>query len=185
MSASPRGARPETNPADRREEALLSLVPRDPSSFLSHVLIRCGAAWRLPCSTIKNKKIQTNQEQHRFEKSAGIGGPRAAITDARPARRLGRCAWWRRDPSYLGGSWEAKTSEKVEPRFVKTRPTRVPASPSFHLVDNPGFNESGARRKWRGRSVTGVNAMNAIYRATVPLASVVLRPRLWHCGAAR
>ncbi len=69
------------------------------------------------------------------------------------------------DPSYLGGSWDAKTSEKAE-RFVKMADQfRLPI---VHLVDNPGFMIGGEAER-TGTIRYGVQAMNAIYRATVPL----------------
>src|SRR3546814_16102270 len=55
--------------------------------------------------------------------------------------------------------------------------------PIVHLVDNPGFMIGGEAE----RTVTiryGVQAMNAIYRATVPLASVVLRRAYGIAGSA-
>ncbi len=86
------------DPADRREEALLSLVPRDPKQVYS---MRRALEMILDSGTV-------------FEIGKHWG--RAAIT------ALARLDGWpvavvASDPSYLGGSWEAKTSEKVE-RFV-------------------------------------------------------------------
>ena len=84
------------------------------------------------------------------------------------------------DPSYLGGSWDAKTSEKAE-RFVKLADQfRLPI---VHLVDNPGFMIGGEAER-TGTIRYGVQAMNAIYRATVPLASVVVRRAYGIAGSA-
>jgi propionyl-CoA carboxylase beta chain len=84
------------------------------------------------------------------------------------------------DPSFLGGSWEAKTSEKAE-RFVKLADQfRLPV---VHLVDNPGFM-IGQAAETAGTIRYGVAAMNAIYRATVPLACVVVRRAYGIAGAA-
>ena len=84
------------------------------------------------------------------------------------------------DLSYLGGSWEAKTSEKVK-RFVKLADQfRLPI---VHLVDNLGFM-IGREAEMAGTIRYGVNAMNAIYRATVPLASIVLRRAYGIAGSA-
>ena len=61
------------------------------------------------------------------------------------------------DPSYLGGSWDAKTSEKAE-RFVKMADQfRLPI---VHLVDNPGFMIGGEAER-TGTIRYGVQAMNA------------------------
>jgi len=149
------------DPADRREEALLSLVPRDPKQVYA---MRRALEMILDTGTV-------------FEIGKHWG--RAAIT------ALARLDGWpvavvASDPSYLGGSWEAKTSEKVE-RFVKLADQfRLPI---VHLVDNPGFM-IGREAELAGTIRYGVNAMNAIYRATVPLASVVLRRAYGIAGSA-
>lgn len=149
------------DPAERREEALLSLVPRDPKQVYS---MRRALEMILDKGTV-------------FEIGKHWG--RAAIT------ALARLDGWpvavvASDPSYLGGSWEAKTSEKVE-RFVKLADQfRLPI---VHLVDNPGFM-IGRDAEMAGTIRYGVNAMNAIYRAAVPLASIVLRRAYGIAGSA-
>ncbi|MEO1048178.1 MAG: carboxyl transferase domain-containing protein [Pseudomonadota bacterium] len=150
-----------SDPADRREEALLSLVPRDDKQVYS---MRRAMEMVLDKGTV-------------FEIGRNWG--RAAIT------ALARLNGWpvavvASDPSFLGGSWEAKTSEKVE-RFVKLADQfRLPI---VHLVDNPGFM-IGREAEMAGTIRYGVQAMNAIYRATVPLASVVLRRAYGIAGSA-
>ncbi|MEE4205116.1 MAG: carboxyl transferase domain-containing protein [Erythrobacter sp.] len=150
-----------SDPADRREEDLLSLVPHDPRQVYS---MRRALEMILDHGTV-------------FEIGRNWG--RAAIT------ALARLDGWpvavvASDPSYLGGSWEAKTSEKVE-RFVRLADQfRLPI---VHLVDNPGFM-IGREAEMAGTIRYGVQAMNAIYRATVPLASVVLRRAYGIAGSA-
>lgn len=150
-----------SDPADRREEALLSLVPHDPKQVYS---MRRALEMILDKGTV-------------FEIGRGWG--RAAIT------ALARLDGWpvavvASDPSYLGGSWEAKTSEKVE-RFVKLADQfRLPI---VHLVDNPGFM-IGREAEMAGTIRYGVQAMNAIYKASVPLASVVMRRAYGIAGSA-
>ncbi|MEO1649196.1 MAG: carboxyl transferase domain-containing protein [Pseudomonadota bacterium] len=150
-----------SDPADRREEALLSLVPRDDKQVYS---MRRAMEMVLDKGTV-------------FEIGRNWG--RAAIT------ALARLNGWpvavvASDPSFLGGSWEAKTSEKVE-RFVRLADQfRLPI---VHLVDNPGFM-IGREAEMAGTIRYGVQAMNAIYRATVPLASVVLRRAYGIAGSA-
>jgi len=150
-----------TDPVDRREEALLSLVPRDEKQVYS--MRRC-MEMVLDKGTV-------------FEIGKNWG--RAAITG------LARLNGWpvavvASDPSYLGGSWEAKTSEKVE-RFVKLADQfRLPI---VHLVDNPGFM-IGREAEMAGTIRYGVQAMNAIYKASVPLASVVMRRAYGIAGSA-
>ncbi len=150
-----------TDPVDRREEALLDLVPRESNKVYS--MRQCLAA--------------VFDQQTVFEIGKNWG--RAAITalarlDGYPVAVIAS------DPSYLGGSWEAKTSEKVE-RFVKLADQfRLPI---VHLVDNPGFM-IGKEAELAGTIRYGVQAMNAIYKATVPLASIVMRRAYGIAGSA-
>ncbi len=150
-----------TDPVHRREEELLNLVPRDPKQVYS--MRRC---------------LDMVFDQGTVFEIGRMWG-RAAIT------ALARLDGWpvavvASDPSYLGGSWEAKTSEKVE-RFVKLADQfRLPV---VHLVDNPGFM-IGTEAETAGTIRYGVNAMNAIYKATVPLASIVLRRAYGIAGSA-
>ena len=150
-----------SDPTDRREEALLSLVPREDKQVYS---MRRAMDMVLDKGTV-------------FEIGKNWG--RAAITalarlDGYPVAVIAS------DPSYLGGSWEAKTSEKVE-RFVKLADQfRLPI---VHLVDNPGFM-IGREAEMAGTIRYGVQAMNAIYKASVPLASIVMRRAYGIAGSA-
>ncbi|MGH6652428.1 MAG: acyl-CoA carboxylase subunit beta [Sphingopyxis sp.] len=157
-----RAARTECrDPVDRREESLLSAVPREAKQVY---------AMRRICAAVFDQGSF-------FEMGARWG--RAAITafarlDGYPVAVLAS------DPSYLGGSWDAKTSEKAE-RFVKMADQfRLPI---VHLVDNPGFMIGGEAER-TGTIRYGVQAMNAIYRASVPLASVVVRRAYGIAGSA-
>ena len=146
---------------DRREPFLLSAVPRDPKQVYS---------MRRVAEAVADKGSV-------FEMGRQWG--RAAITafarlDGWPVALLAS------DPTFLGGSWEARTSEKVE-RFVKLADQfRLPI---VHLVDNPGFM-IGLAAETSGTIRYGVQAMNAIYRATVPLASVIVRRAYGIAGSA-
>ena len=150
-----------TDPVRRREEALLSLVPREDKQVYS--MRRC---------------MDMVFDQGTVFEIGKMWG-RAAIT------ALARLDGWpvavvASDPSFLGGSWDAKTSEKVE-RFVKLADQfRLPI---VHLVDNPGFM-IGREAEMAGTIRYGVQAMNAIYKATVPLASIVLRRAYGIAGSA-
>ena len=150
-----------SDPVDRREEALLSIVPREAKQVYSMRRIT-GAVF---------------DQGSVFEMGARWG--RAVITAF--ARLDGYAvAVLASDPSYLGGSWDAKTSEKAE-RFVKLADQfRLPI---VHLVDNPGFMIGGEAER-TGTIRYGVQAMNAIYRASVPLASVVVRRAYGIAGSA-
>lgn len=150
-----------SDPADRREEELLSLVPRDPKQVYSMrralemvfdhgTVFEIGRMWGRACITA------------------------LARLDGWPVAVLAS------DPSYLGGSWEAKTSEKVE-RFVKLADQfRLPI---VHLVDNPGFM-IGREAEMAGTIRYGVQAMNAVYKATVPLSCIVMRRAYGIAGSA-
>jgi len=149
------------DPADRREQALLGTVPRNPAQVYA----------------MRRVLTQVFDTGSVFEMGRRWG--RAVITafarlDGWPVAVLAS------DPSFLGGSWEAKTSEKAE-RFVRLADQfRLPI---VHLVDNPGFM-IGADAERAGTIRYGVNAMNAIYRATVPLASVIVRRAYGIAGSA-
>jgi len=149
------------DPVDRRDESLLSAVPRADKQVYSM------------------RKIMTSvfDEGSVFEMGKRWG--RAAITafarlDGWPVAVLAN------DPSFLGGSWEAKSSEKVE-RFAKL--AEQFHLPVVHLVDNPGFM-IGAEAERTGTIRYGVQAMNAVYRATVPWASVIVRRAYGIAGSA-
>ena len=152
---------PCADPSGRREAFLIDLVPREAKQVYS--MRRVLEAVFDAGST--------------FEMGKQWG--RAAITafarlDGWPVAVLAS------DPSFLGGSWEAKTSEKVE-RFIKLADQfRLPV---VHLVDNPGFM-IGLAAETSGTIRYGVQAMNAIYAATVPLACVVVRRAYGIAGSA-
>lgn len=150
-----------TDPVDRREQSLIGLVPREAKQVYS--------MRRLLDAAFDKGSV--------FEMGRLWG--RAAIT------AFARLDGWpvavvASDPSFLGGSWEAKTSEKVE-RFIKLADQfRLPV---VHLVDNPGFM-IGLAAETSGTIRYGVNAMNAIYKATVPLCCVVIRRAYGIAGSA-
>jgi acetyl-CoA carboxylase carboxyltransferase component len=149
------------DPADRREEALLSIVPREAKQVYS--------MRRILDAVLDRGSL--------FEMGRRWG--QAAIT------AFARLDGWpvavvASDPAFLGGSWDAKTSEKVE-RFVKLADQfRLPI---VHLVDNPGFMIGGEAER-TGTIRYGVGAMNAIYRARVPLCAVIVRRAYGIAGSA-
>lgn len=150
-----------TDPADRRDERLIEIVPRDPKQVYSmrgliDAVFDCGSVFEM-----------------------GRRWGRAAITafarlDGWPVALLAS------DPSFLGGSWEALTSQKVR-RFAELADRfRLPV---VHLVDNPGFMV-GVEAERAGTIRYGVEAMNAVYRARVPWASVIIRRAYGIAGSA-
>ncbi|MDE2412168.1 MAG: methylmalonyl-CoA carboxyltransferase, partial [Sphingomonadales bacterium] len=152
---------PNIDPADRREQALVNLVPREAKQVYS---MRRLLGMVFDAGSV-------------FEMGKLWG--RAAITafarlDGWPVAVLAS------DPSFLGGSWDARTSEKAE-RFLKLADQfRLPV---VHLVDNPGFM-IGREAEMAGTIRYGVQAMNTIYKATVPLCCVVVRRAYGIAGAA-
>ncbi len=150
-----------TDPVDRREPALVDLVPREAKQVYS-----------------MRRLLGMVMDQGSVFEMGRLWG-RAAITafarlDGWPVAVLAS------DPSFLGGSWDARTSEKVE-RFIKLADQfRLPV---VHLVDNPGFM-IGRDAELAGTIRYGVQAMNAVYKATVPLASVIVRRAYGIAGSA-
>ena len=155
----PRAASGDT--ADRRDPALVDLVPREAKQVYS----------------MRKLMGMVFDEGSVFEMGRMWG--RALITAF--ARLEGRVvAVMASDPSFLGGSWEARSSEKAE-RFIKLADQfRLPV---VHLVDNPGFM-IGREAEMAGTIRYGVQAMNAIYKATVPLCCVVIRRAYGIAGSA-
>lgn len=152
---------PSSDPIGRREEMLIEAVPRNSRQTYSmrrivDAVFDAGSVFEI-----------------------GRMWGRAVITafarlDGWPVAVLAS------DPSFLGGSWEAKTSEKAQ-RFVELADRfRLPV---VHLVDNPGFM-IGLAAEAAGTIRYGVSAMNAIYKARVPLCSVVVRKAYGIAGSA-
>jgi propionyl-CoA carboxylase beta chain len=149
------------DPVTRRDEALLSIVPRDKRQAYSMRKIVGAVA----------------DEGSVFEMGARWG--RSVITafarfDGWPVAVLAS------DPTFLGGSWTADASDKAR-RFVGL--AELFRLPVVHLVDNPGFM-IGLEAEKAATIRRGVDAMNAIYKATVPWASVVIRKAYGVAGAA-
>jgi acetyl-CoA carboxylase carboxyltransferase component len=84
------------------------------------------------------------------------------------------------DPYHYAGGWTADASRKVE-RFVDLAETfRLPV---VHLVDNPGF-VIGTEGEQQATIRHGARALAAVYQATVPWCSVILRKVYGVAGAA-
>ena len=84
------------------------------------------------------------------------------------------------DPYHYAGGWTADASRKVE-RFIDLAETfRLPV---VHLVDNPGF-VIGTQSEQQATIRHGARALAAIYQATVPWCSVILRKVYGVAGAA-
>lgn len=152
---------PTDDPTDRMEESLLSIVPRDK---------RKAYNMRRIIESVADKGSV-------FEMGRKWG--RAAITafarfDGWPVAVLAG------DPTYLGGSWTADTAQKVK-RFLGL--AEKFGLPVIHLVDNPGFM-IGIEAERTATIRHGVEAMNDVYRSSVPWASVIIRKAYGVAGAA-
>ncbi|MFQ5554599.1 MAG: acyl-CoA carboxylase subunit beta [Acidimicrobiia bacterium] len=150
-----------TDPPDRREEELLSIIPRnrrrvyDGRQLIRHVV----------------------DDGEFLELGAGWG--RATITalarlDGHPVGILGA------DPRHLGGVLTADGSEKLR-RFVDLCDT-------FHLpivsfVDQPGF-AVGTDAETEATIRRGVGAIAALYQIRVPYFAVITRRAFGVAGAA-
>src|SRR3954452_8234017 len=104
---------------------------------------------------------------------------RSAVTGL--ARLDGRAvAVLANDPYFYAGGWTASASEKVT-RFVDLAETfHVPV---VHFVDNPGF-VIGTEAEKAATIRYGARALAAIYQATTPWCSVIVRKVYGVAGAA-
>jgi acetyl-CoA carboxylase carboxyltransferase component len=137
---------------ERRDEALLSAVPRDRRQ-----------AYHM------RRIVETVVDKGSFFELGRLFG-RSIITgfarlDGWPVALLAG------DPLYHGGAWTADACQKII-RFVDTAQTFH--LPIVHLVDCPGFQvglaaESSAVIRW------GVRALTAINQTSVPWCSIVVR----------
>ncbi len=84
------------------------------------------------------------------------------------------------DPYFYAGGWTARASEKVA-RFVDLADTFH--LPLVHLVDNPGF-VIGTQAERDATIRAGARALAAVYQASVPWCSVILRKVYGVAGAA-
>jgi propionyl-CoA carboxylase beta chain len=150
-----------SDPPDRREEALLSIVPRErrkpyKARAILEAVFDAGSV---------------------FELGARYG--RSLITalgrlDGRPVGVL--CS----DPNHYAGGLTADASEKLT-RFVDSCDQfRLPV---VNFVDQPGF-VIGTEAERRGTIRRGTRALTAVYQATVPWASVLVRKAFGVAGAA-
>ena len=149
------------DPPDRREEELLTIVPRDQRK------------------TFKVRRILdlVFDQGSAFELGARFG--RSQITalarlDGRPVGVLAS------DPTHYGGSLTADASDKLA-RFVDLCDQFH--LPIVNLVDQPGFLV-GREAEAAGTIRRGARALFAVHQATVPWCSILLRKVYGIAGAA-
>ena len=151
---------PATDPPDRREEELISIVPRDR---------------RRP---YKMRRILEAVLDHGsvFELGAAFGRPVITSLARLGGRPVGVLA---SDPEHYGGGVTADASEKLA-RFVDMCDQfRLPV---VNLVDVPGF-VIGTDAERAGTIRHGSRALFSVYQATVPWVSVLVRKVFGVAGA--
>ncbi len=149
------------DPVDRRDDTLASIIPRE----------------RRRVYKVRDVVELVVDRGSWFEIGRRWG--RSAVTG------FARLAGWpvavlANDPYHYAGGWTADASRKVE-RFVDLADTFH--LPVVHLVDNPGFL-IGTESERAGTIRHGARALAAIYQATVPWCSVILRKVYGVAGAA-
>jgi acetyl-CoA carboxylase carboxyltransferase component len=149
-----------TDDPSRREEFLLSVVPRDRREVYRMRPI-----------------VEAAVDRDSFFEMGRLHG-RSVITG------LARLDGWpvavlASDPFVIGGLWTAASSAKVE-RFVSFAQTFH--LPVVHFVDNPGFM-IGKQAEHEATIRAGARALTAIYQATVPWCTVIVRKVFGVAGA--
>ncbi len=155
----PRG--PVTDDPNRREEKLLSLVPRERRRVYKMRDI-----------------IALTMDQGSFFEIGKLYG-RSIVTglarlDGWPVAVMGG------DPFFYGAAWSAETAHKVT-RFVDMAETFH--LPVVHFVDCPGF-VIGVEAETAATIRHGARAMAAVYQATAPWCSIIVRKVFGVAGAA-
>ncbi|HKA94391.1 MAG TPA: carboxyl transferase domain-containing protein [Acidimicrobiia bacterium] len=150
-----------TDDPDRREEWLVDAIPRDARRVYK----------------VRDIMEAVVDRGSFFEIGRGYG--RSAVTG------LARLDGWpvavlAGDPYFYGAGWTADASQKVT-RFVDLADTFH--LPVVHFVDNPGF-VIGVDAERAATIRHGGRALAAIYQATVPWCSVILRKVYGVAGAA-
>lgn len=84
------------------------------------------------------------------------------------------------DPFFLDGAWTADVCDKVTRHMDLASTFHLPV---VHFVDCPGF-AVGVRHESEGVTRKGVRAMAAVYQASVPVCSVVIRKAYGLAGSA-
>jgi len=150
-----------TDDPQRTDEALRDIVPRDK---------RYGYDMRaILTSTLDAGSV--------FEMGRAFG---ASVITA-----LARIDGWpvavlASNPNVYGGGWTAEAAQKVT-RFVDLAETfRLPV---VHFVDIPGF-VIGTRAERAGTIRHGAKALSAIYQASVPWCTILIRKAFGVAGAA-
>lgn len=154
---------PRATPADdpqRREEALLTAVPRDRREVyrmrpILEAIVDAGSLFEIGRQHGRSLIIALARLD---------GWPVAVVAS---------------DPFVMGGLWTAASAAKLE-RFVSFAETFH--LPVVHFVDNPGFI-IGKQAEQEGTIRAGARALTAIYQARVPWCSIIVRKVFGVAGA--
>ncbi len=155
----PRG--PRDDDPGRRDGALIDAVPRN----------------RRAPYDIRSVIASLTDQGSFLEMGSAFGRP--AVTG------LARLDGWpvgilANDPMHYAGGWTAAASQKAE-RFIDLADTFH--LPVVHLVDQPGF-VIGTAAERAGTIRHGARALAAVYQASVPWCSVLIRKAYGVAGAA-
>jgi acetyl-CoA carboxylase carboxyltransferase component len=150
-----------TDPADRREEELLAIVPRHS---------------RTPYDTRRILELVFDTGSV-FELGKSFGGPLITALARLGGRPVGVMA---SDPKHYGGGLTADASEKLVRFADMCDQFHVPL---VNMVDQPGF-VIGTEAERKGTIRRGTRAMAAIYQLSVPTVAVLVRKVFGVAGAA-
>jgi len=151
----------DTDPPDRREEELIRIIPQNK---------------RLPYPVRRILGMVLDQESF-FE--IGLKHGRAVVTGL--ARLWGRpVGVMAHDPKFYSGAVTAQAADKMV-RFIDLCDTFH--LPMVYFVDNPGFM-IGVEAEKEATIRFGARYIFAVYQATVPWCSIILRRVFGVAGAA-
>ena len=152
---------PPRDDPKRKEDFLLSIVPTD------------GKTPYKP-----RKIIEATVDRHSFFEIGHDWGRGMVCGLARiDGHAVGILAG---DPFFLDGAWTADVCDKVTRHMDLCSMFHLPV---IHFVDCPGF-AVGVKAETAGVTRAGVRAMTAIYQASVPVCSVVIRKAYGLAGSA-
>jgi propionyl-CoA carboxylase beta chain len=150
-----------TDDPKRKEESLISLVPKD------------GRTPYKPRKIIEAAVDRASFFEIGHDWGRGIVTGLARIDGFAVGIMAG-------DPFFLDGAWTADVCDKVTRHMDLCSTFHLPV---IHFVDCPGF-AVGVKAETAGVTRAGVRAMTAVYQADVPVCSVVIRKAYGLAGSA-
>jgi propionyl-CoA carboxylase beta chain len=150
-----------TDDPKRKEESLISLVPKD------------GRTPYKPRKIIEAAVDRGSFFEIGHDWGRGIVTGLARIDGYAVGIMAG-------DPFFLDGAWTADVCDKVTRHMDLCSTFHLPV---IHFVDCPGF-AVGVKAETAGVTRAGVRAMTAVYQAEVPVCSVVIRKAYGLAGSA-